>query len=515
MSNNKLAAVDIGTNSFHLIVVEYTERGNFEIIDRAKEVIRLNEGNVGDIKYINDRAINRAVHTLTNFLGIAKAHGASLRALATSAVRESINKDEFLKTVYEKTGLEIEVISGIEEARLIYLGSLKAINAYHKKTLCIDIGGGSTEFIIGKEGKSEYSVSLKLGAVRLAQKFFPDYVVTKDGIEKCRKWVKGVLYPTAQELKKRGFELCIGSSGTIQASGQMILANRKEDANAGKLLNNFQFTAKELNGITNEILKKKTVKERVKIPGLEEKRADIIPAGAILLSVIFETLGIEKMTISEYALREGIIIDTLEKNKDNGIQPQLHDIRMDSVKHLAEISKFDQDHCQYVTNLALGLFDKLTDVHKLEPRYREYLEAATLLHDIGYHISHSQHHRHGYYIIRHSNLLGFNDTEIEIIANIARYHRKSHPKKRHKEFSSLNEKNQLVVKKLAAILRIADAFDRTHSKKIKDVIVIQLDDIIELNLKFEGEVPEIEIWSYERRKELFEEVFDKRLAIIF
>lgn len=511
--NNILAAIDVGTNSFHLIVVEVSQAANFKVIDQAREVIRLNEGNVNDIKRINEPAEMRAIETLKNFKGIADSHKAALRAVATSAVRESQNRDNFIQKVFDATGVEIEVISGIEEARLIYLGILKAVPVFDRQTLCIDIGGGSTEFLIGLRGDTKYSNSMKLGAVRLTQKFFPDLTLSKEKISECKEWIEGEIYSTVHEISKQGFSTVVGSSGTIQSAGFMVLAKRKKNAPDFKILNNFEFSLIELMEIESEILARKTVEKRKKMPGLEEKRADIIPAGIILLSTIMNVLKIEKIIISEYALREGIIIDTIEKQFLSESTPKIHNIRLNSVRHLAEISDFDREHCRHVANLALQLFDQTVSIHRLNEQCREYLEAAALLHDIGYHISHELHHKHSYYIIRNSNLLGFNDSEIAMIANVARYHRKSHPKQRHIEFSSLSERNQEVVIKLSAILRVVDSLDRTHKKLISNLGVEIKNNILELNLIVDGEYPGIELWNLERRKELFEITFNKKLQV--
>ncbi|MCF8241494.1 MAG: Ppx/GppA family phosphatase [Melioribacteraceae bacterium] len=510
-TNNVLAAIDIGTNSFHLIVVSVTPDGNFEIIDREKEVIRLGEGSSGDIKFILSQAMDRALKTLERFKGIADSYNAVLRAVATSAVRESINKDEFLNLVRAKIGIEIEIISGIEEARLIYLGILKAVPIFNQKSLCVDIGGGSTEFVIGEKSKILYSNSIKLGAVRLTQKFFPDYKITKDRVNLCKKWIEGELSPVKRSISQIGFDTAVGSSGTINSSGYMIKTAQKSIAAGGTSLNNESFAKDDLAMLYKKIMKAKTSDERIKIKGLEQKRADIIPAGIILLSTIFEQLNIDNMLISDYALREGIIIDSIQKNDVVTENPNLHNIRMDSVKHIAEISNFDRDHCAHVAVLALKLFDQMQSLHNLGNEAREYLEAAARLHDIGYHIAHSQHHKHSSYIIMHGELLGFNENEKLIIANVARYHRKSHPKSRHNDFNRLSDQSKDIVKKISAILRIADALDRTHSKKVKDISLVKSDDKILLELDVEGEIPEIEIWSFERRKELFEEIYKTKI----
>ena len=311
MNNNYiLAALDIGTNSFHLIVIS---ADNFEIIDRKREVIRLSECNADDIKIILPKSIERAVETINRFKKIAELHNTKLRAIATSAVREASNRDEFIKIISERTGLNIEVISGVEEARLIFRGIQKAIPIDDKTTLTIDIGGGSTEFILGKKGEIEFADSIKIGAVRLTQKFFPDHIITDDRIEETRNWVRENISKIAEIFSHSEIEVYVGSSGTIMSAGLMIEAKRKGSETDSRILNIYEFSADELFRIEEEILNKRTPEERKDIPGLEEGRADIIPAGIIIISTIFRVLKIKKMIISGYALREGIILDSMDK----------------------------------------------------------------------------------------------------------------------------------------------------------------------------------------------------------
>ncbi len=512
--NQNLAAIDVGTNSFHLIVVRTKENGGFEIIDREREVIRLGEGSSGNIKYIKPEVFGRAIATLKRFKGIADSHNALVRAVATSAVRESYNKNEFIQTVLEKTGIEIEVISGYEEARLIYLGALQAVPIFNKKALIIDIGGGSTEFLIGTKGNTNFSISVKLGAVRLTEKFFPNYEITESRIKECRKWVEGELFQVVHTINSSGFSMCVGSSGTIMSTGLMIQGMRKGNVSPSTILNNFEFNRRELESVKEVVLSRKSVAKRKKIPGLDEKRADIIPAGMIILSTIFDLLDLSSMTISGYALREGIIIDTLQKLHADSSRPNLSDIRNESIKHLAESCKYDKAHCSHIAKLSMQAFEELKNLHGLTGDEGEYLYAASILHDIGYHISHSNHHHHSYYIIRNSELLGFNENEINIIAHTARYHRKSHPKTRHEEFSSLPSKTQDTVKKLAAILRLIDALDRTHKQLIKSVKFKITQSEVDLFLECrKGINPEIELWNIERRKALFEEVYGKKVYV--
>jgi len=508
------AAVDIGTNSFHLIVVKLKNNGHFEIIDTEKEVIRLGQGSSSDIKQILPESIIRAIACLKRFKGIADSHNAKLRAVATSAVREALNKREFQQIILEKTGVDIEIISGVEEARLIYLGILKAVPVFEKKALCIDIGGGSTEFTVGHQGKILHSISLKLGAVRLTQKFFPDFVITPERVKEAEKWVEGILYPAFRKINALKFDELIGSSGTIMSAAFMTLAGRGQKKTKIPVLNNYRFTAEELKQVKEKILSGTTIESRMNIPGLDTNRVDIIPAGIIILSKIVEYCNNKDVTVSGYALREGIVIDRLNEYRGtDDDKPNLHEIRLESVKQLMDSCNYDKRHCRHVTNLALQLFDQMKNIHKLNFRAREFLEAASLLHDIGYHIAHNQHHRHTQYIIKNAELLGFNEREILLISNVARYHRKSHPKEKHKDFNTLNQENKLIVQKLSSLLRIADSLDRTHKKLVKMIDVITDGKRVELELFGEQGVPEIEVWSFERRKQLFEEVFGLNIYI--
>lgn len=508
----KLAAIDIGTNSFHLVVVEITNSGNFEIIDSVKEVIRLGEGSSGDIKFITEESIQRAINGLNKFVGIAKSHNAEIKAVATSAVRESTNKIEVIKKIYKESGIKIDVISGIEEGRLIYLGVLQAVPVYDKRVLCIDIGGGSTEFVLGYKGKILYANSLKLGAVRMTKKFFSQGIVTQDAIARCVEWVEGVLYPVVRELNQYKIDMVVGSSGTIMAAGLMIKA-MEEGSISTAILNNYKFNKKSLLKISKQILESKTTSQRKKIKGLDPKRADIIPAGMIILSTIFKEFNISQMTISGYALREGIIFDTLNKQNEDSKHRITSNIRNESVEKLAQSCKFDYSHCKHVAKLAEQLFDDLSELHKLPHYYKEYLIVAAKLHDVGFHIAHSKHHKHSQYIIVNSELLGFNENEIRTIACIARYHRKSHPKNSHYEYSLLTEEWKIIAKKLSAILRIADALDRTHNSRVKNIKTVTTDNNVNIIVDSKLKDIEIEIWSLDRKKKLFEEVYSKNIIV--
>lgn len=508
----RLAAIDIGTNSFHLIIAEVLpSTGRFKILGKEKEIVRLGSGST-DMKYLSEMAMNRGVEALKRFRVIADLFHADIRAIATSAVREALNQDEFLRRVKNETGIRIDITSGAEEARLIQLGVLQVLPLYKKKILLIDLGGGSTEFLLGKQRSILFSNSLKLGAVRLTERFFANESLRNKSIEQCRSFVRGSLAPVTRELQKRSFEVCVGSSGTISTIANIIRAQRGEETELS--LNNFVFYKSELSEAVSLILDAPTTRMRSNIEGMDSARSDIIVAGAIILEEIFRELRLQQMTVSEYALREGIILDSIEKMHRNRHVDHLHNIRSSSVYHIAENFQYEANHAKQVASLALQVFDQTAKLHGCGEEEREFLEAAAILHEIGLFISHAQHHRHSYYLIRNSELLGFTEREKEIIANIARYHRKSHPKLKHEGFRQLSNEEQQIVTKLAAILRIADGLDRSHRSLIKTVRATGKGKTITLRLHRKAKADlEMELWGVERKKELFEETFGKKLSL--
>lgn len=512
--NNILAAIDIGTNSFHLVIAKIDSKKRFTVVTRSKEVVRLGSSS-NDMKYITEESMQRGIETLKRFRLICDSYNAEIIAVATSATREALNKEEFLSRAYAETGIEINIVSGYEEARLIYLGVLQSLDVYNKKILLIDIGGGSTEFLIGKKGNVRSASSLKIGAVRLTHKFSLAGKVNKDDIREAKQFVEGAINQIVRTMKNENFEMAIGSSGTINNIGSIINFESNPTEDYDMNMNGFIIKRKALQSAVNRIYKAETFEDRLSIPGLDPKRADIITAGAIILEQIFEDLDLERMTLSNFALREGIIMNYIQQKSGEFDLGHLTDVRYNSVIHLCEQTNYDKEHSVHVMKLANKLFDFVKLKFEFSDEDREYLEAACLLHDIGYYISHSDHHKHSYYLIRNSGMLGFNDKEIEIIANIARYHRKSHPKPKHEAYNKLDENSKETVRKLSGILRIADALDRSHRSLINDLDVSLKDDVFEIVLKSCKSEPSLEIWGANIRKNLFEESFGYKVKIIY
>ncbi len=508
-----LAAIDIGTNSFHLVIAKVSDRGIVKILGKEKEVVRLGKSST-DMKYLSPDAMERAVAVLKRFKIICDSLNARIRAVATSAVREALNRDEFIYMVLEKTGIQIEVVSGFEEARLIYLGVLQSLDVFDRRIMLIDIGGGSTEILIGEKGQTQYSNSFKLGAVRLTEKFFSVGRFDSGSIEEARRYSRLIMNPVIRQIKEEKYDCVIGTSGTITNIGSIILAEQTSADTADFNFNNFKYNSEELEKAVGKILKCDSVSQLKKIEGLDSDRADIITAGAIVLEQLFRELDIKTITLASYALREGIILDTIDKEHNALEAADLRNVRYRSIVNLAKQCRYDEEHVKKVLQFAENIFNSLKDSFELDDKDREFLEASCILHDIGHSISQSQHHRHSYYLIKNSELLGYNNEEIEMIANISRYHRKSHPKQKHADYYKLPALNKRKVRMLAGILRIADGLDRGHNSVIEKLEISLTDSVYRIKTKARaGADPTLEIWGADMRKGLFEEAFGYSVVI--
>jgi exopolyphosphatase / guanosine-5'-triphosphate,3'-diphosphate pyrophosphatase len=508
------AAIDIGTNSVHLLVARSTPSQRFEVLAQEKEVVRLGHG-TGDMTELAPDAIDRGIAALRRFRQVADIWDADVTAVATSAVREAENHQVFLQRARAEADTEVEIISGVEEARLIHVGVLHALPVYDQQLLVIDIGGGSTELLVGLRAEVIDARSLKLGAIRLTERFFRDEVLDRRQVKACRRYVRAFLEPTAKELGRHGFEVAAGSSGTIETLAAMTVARRRGDP--GRSINNVTVTAEELGDVIESLVAAPTAAERAKLPGMDVRRADIIVAGAVILEQVMASMGIDELRISTFALREGVLLDRLRHLGDASLH-HLSDLRRASVLHVADALDPDREHSEHLTHLALRLYDDTRDIHGLDDDYRELLEAAGLLHNVGLFINHSAHHKHSYYVIRNSEqLLGFTDHEIELIALIARYHRKSEPKLKHPEFAQLDDDERRAVAVLAGILRVAIGLDRTHSLVIHDVathIDPDSDTLVIEATPLPDSEPSLEVYSAGERKDLLADALGLSIDIV-
>jgi exopolyphosphatase / guanosine-5'-triphosphate,3'-diphosphate pyrophosphatase len=503
-----IAAIDIGTNSFHLLVARPTGNNRFDVIDREKEVVRLGSGS-GDMKTLAPEAVDRGIAALRRFRQIADANDAEVIAVATSAVREAENRDVFLSRAATEAGIQVEVVLGAEEARLIHLGVLQAVPVYDKRHLVIDIGGGSTEVVVGHGTDVLEARSLKLGAIRVTERFGLVDAPKRRVLDDCRQYIRSFLAPAVRAVREHGFAVAVGSSGTIVNLVEMACAARGESP---AQLSGATMSRTELASLVALLAKASSV-ERTAIPGLDPKRADIILGGALILEQLVAELGIDELVASDSALREGVVLEALRRRNGTTLG-HLADLRYESVLHLAAITPGEREHSDRATDLALQIFEQTRARHGLGAREEEVLEAAGLLANVGLFVSHDRHHLHSHYIIRNSDVLtGFTDHEVELIALVARYHRKSAPKPGHADFARLDGRDQRVVRVLAGMLRIAFALDRTRAGAVPSVRVVAAREGITLELEAAGDTS-LEQYTADARKGLLEEALGCPISIV-
>lgn len=505
----RIAAIDIGTNSFHAIIVDVYSDGSFRTLDKLKEMVEMAKGGMG--KRLSDGAFKRGLSALKNIKRLADSYECErILAYATSAIREAENGGEFIQRSIDEVGIKMLAIPGRVEAELIGLAIRHGVKLTEKPALMADVGGGSVEFIIGNENEFFYTASKKIGVSRMTEVFKPSDPITKKDIQALETHYEEQLRDVAQAFAQHRTDTLIGSSGTMENIAQMIAARKNKPIDV--TLNELEFTAGEFKEFYTDFIKLNR-KERKNVTGLETKRVGFINTGVVLVDFLIRTFGIKNIKISSQALREGIVIRHLKKEMI-GLPwtGAFSDPRRRSVFELLRKTDWHENHSRHVANMALTIFDALEEEMDLAESDRELLEYAAYLHDIGYYISHSKHHKHALYIIRHSDLKGFKEDEIEIIANVARYHRRSTPKKRHGEYWKLSLATRKRIKKLSGILRVADGLDRSHYQNVKDLQVFSGENEIKMNIRTEGE-PHLEIWGAERKSQLLKEMTGKKIRI--
>jgi exopolyphosphatase/guanosine-5'-triphosphate,3'-diphosphate pyrophosphatase len=456
-----LGAIDVGTNSIHLIVVEMDPRfGTSRTILKAREMVRLGGGEALARGHLSKKAVQRGVAAIAKFAQAARAAGASdIRAVATSAVREASNRDEFLAAVRATSGVEIDVLGDVEEARLIHLGVSRGFPLAGRVACIFDIGGGSTEFIVGDETRPFFLNSVRIGSLRLFDEYLSDESALSLGYRALDKFVRATLVPVVARLREYRFDTLIGTSGTVLGLAALDAA---ESGIPSQRAHGYVLRLERLRAL-QRTMQKLTPAERRKMPGMNPRRSDIIVAGNAIVIAVMEMLGRDELIVSERALREGIVVDYLERNI--AVARKLGDERtrrFDEAHALARRFGGLGVHETHVAALALQLFDGLTEVHHFEPADRDVLFAAAIVHDVGRAIATSAHHKHGAYVVRNAGLPGWRPDEIESIAALVRYHRKAMPKATHPEWAAASPAARTKIEGLAALLRIADGLDRRH-----------------------------------------------------
>ena len=502
----RLAAIDIGTNSVHMIVVQVRADLSFEVIDREKEMVRLGAGGL-DGKNLTAAATSAALLALARFRRIAESHGVDeILAAATSATREAENAGEFLARIVEETGIRPRVISGTEEARLIHLAAVYGVDVMRGPAVVIDIGGGSVEITLGDAETLRLGRSFKMGVIRLTERFVTSDPLAARDERKMVQFINHEIEEHAGQIVEAGFDRVIGTSGTILSLGTM--AAHAELGRAPGEIRNLRIPARQIHRLRKQVLSL-GLQQRLKLPGLEPRRSDIVVAGAVLFDTILRRIGATEITLCDLALREGLVLDYISRNRDQIAQADRYpDVRRRSVIELAERCHYSPEHADQIARLALSLFDQTRSAHGLGDRERDWLEYAALMHDLGVHISYEKHHRHSYYLVKNGDLRGFDPQEIEVMALLTRYHRQAAPKKAHDGYGSLPKRLRRTVRALSAILRLAEGLDRSHSQPLSAVDLHDRGADTLIQLRTAGDA-ELELWAAHRHVIPFERMLGK------
>jgi len=501
----RLAAIDIGTNSIHMIVVKVRPDLSFEIIDREKDMVRLGAGGL-DGRSITPTAMAAALQTLAKFKRLAESHQVDeLVAAATSATREADNGGDFIAEVGRATGIQIKVISGGEEARLIHLAAGYGVDIGASTAVVVDIGGGSVEVTLGTATQMTLGRSFKVGVIRLTERFVKSDPLSDRDERHLVKHLNHEMSAYLDQVAERGYDRVIGTSGTILSLGAVAIA---EENTSLEELRNRRVSAKALHKLRKR-LTSLSLEERLAVPGLDPRRADLSVAGSVLFDTIVKRLGADEFTLCDLALREGLVLDYIHRNSARIRKVERYpDVRRRSAIELAERCGYWPEHAQQVAKLALAIFDQTRSVHGLSDRERDWLEYGALLHDVGVHISYERHHRHSYYLIKNGDLRGFDPAEIEIIALIARYHRQGVPRKSHQGYGDLGRSKRRTVKALSAMVRLAEGLDRSHSRALAGIDLYPRSDDYLARIRTSGDA-ELELWAAHRHVAPLEKILGK------
>ena len=506
---SKIAVIDIGTNSIHMVLAEVLPDCSYKILDRFKDMARLGD-RAFETQRLTDEAIARGLGVIRHLATLAKNKGYErIIAVATSAVREAKNGGDFIDLVAEQTGLKVRVISGPEEARLIFLGIKNSVPMTEQPVLAVDVGGGSVELMAGNRDQLLHAKSLKLGAIRLADQFLKRTPPSNGMLHSLETLIDGQLTRTLDSFKSKRFDSLIATSGMAANLAEIIHLRR-----TGRPLSQLNLATIALKDVKEfeQELRRSTIKERLAVPGLDPKRVDTLFPATIVLRRLMELSGRDELVLCDKAIREGVIFDFIVRHRERiKAEGEIPDLRRRNVLALARRCHAPEVHSLHVASLALRLFDQTKRLHGLGTTERDWLEYAAILHDIGYLINERQHHKHAYYLITHSELGGLSADEIQVVANVARYHRRAVPRGKHEEFTALPPKLQRVVRILSALLRIADGLDRTHFSVVR-TLDVSIGSTVRIKAYITGDA-QLEAWAAKGRADLFERVFRRKVQL--
>jgi exopolyphosphatase/guanosine-5'-triphosphate,3'-diphosphate pyrophosphatase len=502
---HRLAAIDVGTNSIRLVIAEPLREGNYRILDEEKATTRLGKG-LAATGRLNPVAVEQSLEALRRMQQIAAGFQVrELRVIATCAVREAEDGPDFCQRVKQETGLDVEVISSQEEAHLAFFSVARNFHLEGKQVAVADIGGGSTEIILASGNLIEAICATPLGAVRLTEMHNSNQPLTLEQFDE-------LLDSIDRELRKQTRHvllephLLIGSGGTFTTLAEMIMASKGQ---LGLPLRGSEVTRADVRHLLDR-LRKMPSEARRSLPGLSPDRADIIVAGVAIVDRLMRHFNLNRVVIHDRGVRDGLMLTMIDSSP--AIAGDGSPDREMSVDRFASKCGTDMQHGKQIARLAGLILAQIADRFGLDRRDRGLLEPAARLQDVGYLINYEQHHKHSYYLILNSRLAGFQPHELELIANIARYHRGAEPKKKHANFSQLSARDQQRVRQLSAILRLAGGLDRSNSQQVRDLAITADGDTLVLHV-IADQLPEVDIWTAKRRSDAFERAFGVPLEI--
>jgi exopolyphosphatase / guanosine-5'-triphosphate,3'-diphosphate pyrophosphatase len=499
----RMAAIDVGSNSIHMIVAQADADGGITTLWRLKEPVGLGRMSFPS-RRLSAEAMDRALAVLDRFKQQAlQRQSEKIIAVATSAIREATNGGDFIERARRKLGLIVKVVSAREEARLIYIAVRHAMHLKDTPHLIIDIGGGSVEFIVGDRKQAELLESRKLGAARMTATFVKSDPISEAEHAGLLAHYDSELIPLCRSIEKLRPVKAIGTSGTLENIAAMCGSEASHNGHGGSLA---IIERGPLEKLVEELLESRA-KDRAKIRGLDDQRRDQITAGALLVNELFKRLRLKRIHICPAALREGILLDYLSRHlPDLAIRREVPDARRRSVLDLGRRCDWHRTHAEHVAALCLTLFDELKPLHGMGSAERELIEYGALLHDIGWHIGRTGHHKHSMYLIVNGDLKNFSREEVAIIANIARYHRRATPRRKHDSYQDLSSRSRRIVDIGSSLLRLADGLDRSHASVIRNIRCKTEGKSVRCILTARSDA-ELEIWGARRKMKWFSKVF--------
>jgi exopolyphosphatase / guanosine-5'-triphosphate,3'-diphosphate pyrophosphatase len=501
------AAIDIGSNSVRL-KISRLQAGRLKEIHEDREVTRLGEG-VFSGGLLSPEAMTQTVRVLRRFNRATQEYGAdSVRVVATAALRDARNSRTFLEWVRSTTGWTIEIVSGLEEARLIHLGMVSAGRLGARSVLLVDLGGGSCEVTLSREGHLRDTVSLPLGAVRLTGEFLRHDPPRKSELKRLSEFVAREMTRVQDRIKSARVGAVIATSGTAAALAGVAghLAGKSRPAT---------YAPREMIRRIAKQIARQSLEQRKKVPGIGPRRAEIICAGAVVFAELLERCHLPGFRYSALGLRDGILAQmAADYDRSTRSGRAIESERWESIKRAVEHYRVDLHHALHVRDAALLLFSGLKSVHQLPPEYREWLSAAAMLYEVGDYVNRNGHHRHTYYIIANSEILGYTPQQRRVIGSIARYLGKSRPTPGDGPMSGLSPEEQENVQKASVLLRIARALNMGRSQSVGKVGVSTRNGRVNMKLIPRGRASvDLEVWSIEKDRSYFREVFGRELSV--